>query len=165
MKRIAGTMLILLLAGCAHTTPLEKDLAYQSRIDQTVVAHLHERGRTTTQEEWEGDIAARQQLKSFSEANRSKLYQQYIHYVLDDMTSGKKKELAGSIMILLGYSDAEIKTAIRPFIQADVPLLRKAAEELTQLIDSGEFDKQRQYLLEVMEHSNRSFEKRKKSNN
>ena len=91
MKRILSTILVLLCAGCAYSNPLVKDPAYQTRLDKAVVVHIHERGRTTTREDWERDIAARQQLKSFSKSNRSKLYQQYIHYALDDSTSENKK--------------------------------------------------------------------------
>ena len=65
-------------------------------------------------------------------------------------------------MILLGYSDAEIKTAIKPFSGSNDTLLHKVAEEATRFIDSGELAKQRQYLLKVMEHSNKSFEKKEK---
>ena len=164
MKQILSTVLVLFCAGCAHSNPLVKDSAYQTRIDNAVVVHIHERGRTTTQEDWERDIDARQQLKSFSESNRSKLYQQYIHYALDDATSRKKKGIAGEIMILLGYSDAEIRTAIKPFSKSDDTSLRKVAEDMTKFIDSGELAKQRQYLLKIMEHSNKSFEKKEKSN-
>ena len=151
MKQITLLLALAFIAGCATPSdPLLLDPQYQSAIGHLVTSHTDSSGHTTTKEQIVERRAVRGDLKRLSDSNPSRMLQQLVLYVEDHQQDRKRANMVGEMIPWFGFSVAEVRTAVQPFLNSESDFLRKASKELLAGAESGKMQKQHEYIVEIL---------------
>ena len=151
MKQIAILLALVFIAGCATPTdPLLLDTQYQAAIDHLVTTHTDPPGHTTTTQEIAERKAVREDLKHLSDSNPARMLQQLVLYVEHHQQDRKRANMVGEMIPWFGFSVAEVRTAVQPFLNSESDFLRKASKELLAGAESGKMQKQHEYIVEIL---------------